>query len=133
MPSRVERLTIRWLLRAALLGTIVIAIWGTLSSRYYQSQLSPAADAVIEVHGTGPTAAHDADTAEGSVSSQERGNALVIVSLKSEKVDWLKGVLGGWERNVYIVDGQALKQSSKLKIPKNKGREGMAYLRYSLL
>lgn len=64
------------------------------------------------------------------IIEKERGNALVVVSLKSEDTRWLGGLLEDWERNIYVVDGESLKEGAKLRIPKNKGREGMVYLRY---
>lgn len=61
---------------------------------------------------------------------KERPNAMVVVSLKSEDTSWLGGLLEDWERYIYVVDGEALKEGAKLRIPENKGREGMVYLRY---
>ncbi|MCJ1400354.1 hypothetical protein MMC11_003559 [Xylographa trunciseda] len=130
MPSHVERTAIRWLLRAALLGTIAFAIWGTLSSRY-STPSPPAEPSSPAPHHTGVDAVHDeVATTTTPEPAAERGNALVVVSLKEEKVDWLDGILPDWERNVYVVDGDALEAGARLRIPKNKGREGMAYLRY---
>lgn len=98
------------------------------------------------------------------------GNAVVVASLRGDEVGWLvdgdgdgDGVLKGWERFVYVADGEAIgvegggnggeegrekkrKKGKKgrgraidgvglkreLRIPKNKGREGMVYLRYVL-
>lgn len=130
MPSRAERTAIRWLLRAALLGTIGLAVWGTLAANYRpQSQVpQPATSSVASVPVTG-----EKDNTKGSTegSTEGRGNALVVVSLKGENVDWLDGVLDGWERNVYVADGAALEEGAELGIPRNKGREGMVYLRYA--
>ncbi|MCJ1378664.1 hypothetical protein MMC17_001763 [Xylographa soralifera] len=128
MPLHIERLAIRWLLRAALLGTIFIAIWGTLSSRHYPST-PPAEHGTINPHNAGSDAVQDVVPALDDPAA-ERGNALVVVSLKDENVDWLEGILPDWERNVYVVDGAALEAGAKLRIPKNKGREGMAYLSF---
>ena len=75
-----------------------------------------------------------------------RGNALVVASLKGEDTGWLDRVeqVRGWERVVYVVDGQETGGWGKKagwglkgggggggdKVPRNKGREGMVYLRY---
>lgn len=128
MPSRIERLTIKWLLRVALLGTITFAVWGSLSSWYpqkasLQQATRPAEDATNDM-------SEYAEAINASVPGKERGNALVVVSLKSEDTSWLGGLLEEWERLIYVVDGEALKEGAKLRIPKNKGREGMVYLRY---
>jgi len=128
MPSRIERLTIKWLLRVALLGTITFAVWGSLSSWYpqkasLQQATRPAEDATNDMP-------EYAEAINASVPGKERGNALVVVSLKSEDTSWLGGLLEEWERLIYVVDGEALKEGAKLRIPKNKGREGMVYLRY---
>jgi len=72
----------------------------------------------------------NAEARNTPILKEERGNALVVVSLKSEDISWLGGLLEVWERNIYVVDGGALKEGAKLRIPKNKGREGMVYLRY---
>ncbi|MCJ1282176.1 hypothetical protein MMC26_001499 [Xylographa opegraphella] len=101
-PPHFERLALRWLLRAALLGTVAVAVWNTLARSSQPSQPSRA----------------------------DRGNALVVVSQRGDDVSWLEGVLPGWERNVYVVDGEALREGARLRIPRNKGREGMAYLRW---
>ncbi|MCJ1392605.1 hypothetical protein MMC18_005475 [Xylographa bjoerkii] len=127
MPSRIERTAIRWLLRAALLGTISFAIWGTLSRRYDPST-PPVEQGTPEPHHAGIDTVDDIAPTPEPVAP--RGNALVVVSLKEEKVDWLDGILPEWERNVYVVDGEALSEGAKLRIPKNKGREGMVYLSF---
>ena len=52
----------------------------------------------------------------------------MVASLKKDDTSWLQeGIenLEGWERNIYVVDGEG-----NLKVPKNKGREGMVYLTY---
>ena len=127
MPSRIERLTIKWLLRVALLGTITFAVWDSLSSWYPQKAslhqaTQPADDVTNDM-------SQYAQATKAPLSEKERGNALVVVSLKSEDTSWLGGLLEEWERNIYVVDGEALDKGSKLRIPKNKGREGMVYLR----
>ncbi|MCJ1413878.1 hypothetical protein MMC32_000203 [Xylographa parallela] len=129
MPPHIERTAIRWLLRAALLGTICIAVWGTLSSRPDRST-ALTEHGVTESHHTGVDGdGHDAVPAPTDPTA-ERGNALVVVSQKGDNVSWLEGVLPDWERNVYVVDGDALEEGAKLRIPKNKGREGMVYLSF---
>ena len=50
--------------------------------------------------------------------------ALVVASQKDDNTTWLSDYFPQWEKNVYMVDNA----ESKLKVPKNKGREGMAYL-----
>ena len=128
MPSRIERLTVRWLLRVALLGTISFAVWSSIPSWIYPQKPS------VELSNSGLQGVtgdliQDVQTPVAPVIEKERGNALVVVRLKSENIDWLEGLLEGWERNIYVVD-EALKEGTRLSIPKNKGREGMAYLRY---
>ncbi|MCJ1245763.1 hypothetical protein MMC30_002967 [Trapelia coarctata] len=129
MPSRIERLTIKWLLRVALLGTISFAVWGSLSSWYHpqkarlQQATQPVEDATNEM-------LQYAEATNTPIQGKERGNALVVVSLKSEDTSWLGGLLEEWERNIYVVDGEALKEGAQLRIPKNKGREGMVYLSF---
>ena len=105
MPQRAERLAIRWLLRCTVLALIAIALWSTLYDDYPHG---------LESSSNGTT---------------DRGNALVVASLKTDDTLWLRqGIenLEGWERNIYVVDG-----GGGLRVPKNKGREGMVYLTYA--
>ena len=129
MPSRIERLTVRWLLRVALLGTISFFIWSSLPA-WLHPQKPSVERPNSELRGAAGGPAEDVQTLVEPVIEQERGNALVVVKLKNENTDWLEGLLEGWERNIYVVDDDALKEGAKLRIPKNKGREGMAYLRH---
>ena len=120
MPQRAERLAIRWLLRCTVLALIAIAIW----SQLYDGQSPGLAP------GAAPGAIENSDNSSTLPSDgrQLRGNALVVASLKKDDTTWLqKGIenLEGWERNIYVVDGVG-----DLRVPKNKGREGMVYLTY---
>ena len=162
MPSRIERLTIRWLLRITLLATVSFAffsLWKQKKQREHlqelQTQLATGADFVVEENAVnGAATADETQIAGEAVESTKarvednagkanaladalniRGNALVIASLKNEDTSWLDGVLPDWERFIYVADGEALEEGGEkgLKIPKNKGREGMVYLRYVLL
>ena len=161
-PPRFERAALRWLLRAALLGTVGFAVWGTFfergGGRYEREEgaaeakqddegvlrggedVAPPFDATGPVSGGGAVesasgvgaveALSGAGAVESGVEAGERGNALVVVSQHGDDVTWLEGVLPGWERNVYVVDGEALQEGARLGIPRNKGREGMVYLRW---
>lgn len=129
MPSRIERLTRRWLLRVALLGTIAFAIWDSLSAWYPRQRARLQQVAQVGKSATS-TMVHNAEARNTPILERERGNALVVVSLKSEDTSWLGGLLKDWERYIYVADGEALKEGAKLRIPMNKGREGMVYLRY---
>ena len=70
----------------------------------------------------------DADEPQKVEKVVERGNALVVASLKGDDVEWLKDVQPGWEKNIYVANDDGEKA---LRIPKNKGRESMVYLRYA--
>ena len=129
MPSRIERLTVRWLLRVALLGTVSFAVWSSLPSWLYPQNASVELS-TSGLQGVADGPLQNARTPVAPMIEKERGNALVVVKLKSESTDWLKDLLEGWERNIYVVDDEALKEGARLSIPKNKGREGMVYLRH---
>jgi hypothetical protein len=122
MASRVERMARRWLLRVALLGTISFAVYSSLSSWYYPEQANRQKGASTAQGG-------DLIGNKQNVGQAERGNAIVVAKMRSESTSWLGRVLPGWEPNIYVVDGAALIDDAKLRIPKNKGREGMVYLR----
>ncbi|KAF2746682.1 hypothetical protein M011DRAFT_403778 [Sporormia fimetaria CBS 119925] len=51
---------------------------------------------------------------------------LVVASLARDDVEWLDTYFADWTKNVYVVDDA----SAPLTVPKNKGREAMAYLTY---
>ena len=116
MPQRAERLAVRWLLRCTVLALIAIVVW----SQFYDDPSRGPAPGIIDtwVNDTAPLAEGD----------QSRGNALVVASLRKDDTAWLQeGIenLEGWERNIYVVDGEG-----DLRVPKNRGREGMVYLTY---
>ncbi|MCJ1321528.1 hypothetical protein MMC15_006873, partial [Xylographa vitiligo] len=162
-PPRIERTALRWLLRAALLATVAVAVWSTLARRSPAAGGMRLADGAGGLSSYGPLATLDAlvepadpdalpESASSASSSStlaqlagpdalpepdslpeptSRGNALVVVSQRGDNVSWLEGVLPGWERNVYVVDGAALEEgATRLRIPRNKGREGMVYLSF---
>lgn len=54
-----------------------------------------------------------------------RRTAVVVAKTAFENVTWLDEYFPQWEKNIYSVDDR----EAKLKIPKNKGRESMVYLR----
>ena len=123
MPQRAERLAIRWLLRCTILALIAIAIWSQL---YDNRPRDPAL--TTPGKGENDTTSPSSDKEQQQQQQQERGNALVVASLKKDDTSWLReGIenLEGWERNINVVDGEG-----GLKVPKNKGREGMVYLTY---
>ena len=156
MPSRVERLTIRWLLRVTLLATVSLAAYSLWTQKKQQEALLgevekhageiaggiavSGAEIASETQGVGESPqSHAIENKEKGVAlelstegQKTRGNALVIASLKHEDTSWLEGILPDWERAIYVSDGEALEDGGKqgLRIPKNKGREGMVYLRY---
>jgi hypothetical protein len=60
-----------------------------------------------------------------------RNNAIVMATLRGDDNEWLDQVLPGWERFVYVVDAKEGERLGKglLRVPKNKGREAMVFLR----
>ncbi|KAH0556769.1 hypothetical protein GP486_005441 [Trichoglossum hirsutum] len=63
-----------------------------------------------------------------STSESERSpeKELVVASLKDEDTLWLSEFFPDWRTNIYVVNDP----SAPLTVPKNKGREAIAYLTY---
>jgi hypothetical protein len=53
---------------------------------------------------------------------------LVVASLVGDDTSWLDEFFSDWKTNIYVVNDP----SASLTVPKNKGREAMAYLTYAL-
>ena len=56
----------------------------------------------------------------------KRRTAVVVASQRTENATWLSTYFPNWEKNIYAVDDP----TAELTVPKNKGRESMAYLTY---
>ncbi|QSS53829.1 hypothetical protein I7I53_01211 [Histoplasma capsulatum var. duboisii H88] len=52
--------------------------------------------------------------------------AVVVAGLRSSNTKWLSDAFPHWDKHIYIADDEL----SRLRIPKNKGREAMVYLTY---
>ncbi|OJJ44001.1 hypothetical protein ASPZODRAFT_72227 [Penicilliopsis zonata CBS 506.65] len=59
-------------------------------------------------------------------SQQTIHKAMVMASVKSDNTSWLFELFPDWHKSIYMVDDM----SAKLTVPRNKGRESMAYLTY---
>ena len=122
MPPRIDsRFTIRWLLRCTVLALITIAVWSTLFSQF-SGKLS---------YAPGENGSGELGVQNGRI--KETPNALVVASLKKDDNSWLedegiKQNLEGWERRIYVVDAEGGSEGD-LRVPENKGREAMVYLR----
>lgn len=74
----------------------------------------------------------DGKTGEGKVGTKKpdfqtplgKRTAVVVASQKTEDPTWLDEYFPKWEKYIYRVDDS----KTKLKVPKNKGRESMVYL-----
>lgn len=55
---------------------------------------------------------------------------LVIASYKSQDVSWIKDIPSDWSIKRYLMDDQSSHPSGGLSVPRNFGREAMAYLTY---
>jgi hypothetical protein len=149
MPTRFERTIFRWLARVAILFVVTIALWhfATPSSypldvdttTLYQQQKA-AQEAEMEVQrianeqaGITSTSNYVLPTSVLAAAKEGRtDNAIVVASMQGDNTSWLDpeaGLLPGWERNIYIVNKDTYEKSDRLRIPKNKGREAMVYLR----
>jgi len=64
-------------------------------------------------------------TLNGHAGNGTRRTAVVVAKTASEDATWLDDYFPQWEKNIYSVGDR----NAKLKIPKNKGRESMVYLR----
>ena len=52
---------------------------------------------------------------------------LVVASLVGDDISWLDELFSDWKTNIYVVNDP----NAPLTVPKNKGREAMAYLTYA--
>ena len=52
---------------------------------------------------------------------------LVVASLVGDDISWLDEPFSDWKTNIYVVNDP----NASLTVPKNKGREAMAYLTYA--
>ncbi|ODH49013.1 hypothetical protein GX48_04838 [Paracoccidioides brasiliensis] len=59
-----------------------------------------------------------------SSDGHEQQVAVVVAGLRSSNTKWLRKSFPHWDTHIYIANDE----SSKLRIPKNKGREAMVYL-----
>jgi len=64
------------------------------------------------------------ETKDGGKKSNAKRTAVVVATQKSEDPKWLDEYFPSWEKFIYSVDDR----NAKLTVPKNKGRESMAYL-----
>ncbi|KAL5395692.1 hypothetical protein PMIN06_003583 [Paraphaeosphaeria minitans] len=63
---------------------------------------------------------------QDEAGTRPRRTAVVVAKTAFENATWLDDYFPQWEKNIYSVgDGE-----TKMKIPKNKGRESMVYLSY---
>lgn len=69
------------------------------------------------------TSTTDSTSTKGPLS-QAPFKGIVVASVKSDDTSWLAEELPDWHANVYVTDDP----HAKLTVPKNKGREAMAYL-----
>lgn len=51
---------------------------------------------------------------------------LVVASQTTDDTTWLENAFPEWSKEIYVTDDQ----NAALTVPKNRGREGMVYLRY---
>ena len=77
--------------------------------------------------GLGPHKAARYQTKNHTPSSRKD---LVIASYKSQDVSWIKEIPSDWTIKRYLLDEQSPKPSGGLPVPRNFGREAMAYLTY---
>ena len=114
MPLLFERGSFRRKpLRALFLSALIIVVLFKLISSHRPVIAAPEGIAVVD---------------HSKTKAEERGNAIVVASLKGDDVKWLKDVRPEWEKNIYIADDE--ERRGELRIPRNKGRESMVYLRY---
>lgn len=52
--------------------------------------------------------------------------ALIVASQTKDNTTWLNDVFPDWEKKIYVTDDE----NATLRVPRNKGREGTAYLTY---
>ncbi|KAI9739291.1 MAG: hypothetical protein M1834_007504 [Cirrosporium novae-zelandiae] len=57
---------------------------------------------------------------------KQEDKIVVMARMAIENVDWVEKYLPEWQRAIYVVDDP----NAEFKVPKNKGREAMAYLTY---
>ncbi|QSS55642.1 DUF3431 superfamily domain-containing protein [Histoplasma capsulatum var. duboisii H88] len=57
---------------------------------------------------------------------------IVMAKLEEEDTDWVQDELPDWQRAIYVVNPsqKTLNDPNALTVPRNKGRESMAYLSY---
>lgn len=79
-------------------------------------------DAIKPLLGQSSTSKSNASANTGN---NTRRTAVVVAKVNADNATWLEDYFPQWEKNIYIVD----EEKAKLKIPKNKGRESMVYLR----
>ncbi|MCJ1255242.1 hypothetical protein MMC24_003058 [Lignoscripta atroalba] len=114
MPLLFERGSFRRKpLRALFLSALIIVVLFKLISSHRPVIAAPEGIAVVD---------------HSKTKAEERGNAIVVASLKGDDVKWLKDVRPEWEKNIYIADDE--ERRGELRIPRNKGRESMVYLSF---
>lgn len=114
---KIKRLVAAAALCACLLLFLRISIQQTSSSYSEDSKpnelINSASDRLLSTETQSPT--KNDDKLE-----------LVVAKLSREDSTWLFKYFPGWVKKVYVVDDLA----AALTVPKNKGRESMAYLTY---
>ena len=60
----------------------------------------------------------------GFSNTATAGVALVVASQTTDDTTWLEDAFSNWERYIYVTDDA----HASLRVPANKGREGMVYL-----
>ncbi|OCL02316.1 hypothetical protein AOQ84DRAFT_443459 [Glonium stellatum] len=66
---------------------------------------------------------HESNKVDRTIALEKE---LVVASLVGDDTSWLNEFLFDWKTNIYVVNDP----SAPLTVPKNKGREAMAYLTY---
>jgi hypothetical protein len=116
----------------ALLTWLFVALVLHLRAERERSiQLHNRTSSAITNPPLGATIARPRTSIARSASAGDAGNrrsrrtAVVIATTASENATWLDDYFPQWEKNIYSVGDR----EAKLKVPQNKGRESMVYLR----
>jgi hypothetical protein len=125
LPGRAAALALlSWLfvalvlhLRAEREGSIQFSTLNRISS----AVTNPPRGAAV----AGPKTSSAGRASTDDTGDRTRRTAVVVATTASENASWLDDYFPQWEKNIYTVGDR----KAKLKIPKNKGRESMVYLR----
>ncbi|KAF1962208.1 hypothetical protein CC80DRAFT_487725 [Byssothecium circinans] len=103
-----------------------VGLWGQETDT---TTTAPVRTHTHEVGNKGSESKHNGGVKfgnDGTKKAGKRRTAVVVASRTSENATWLEEHFPQWEKYIYHVDDA----TAKLKVPKNKGREGMVYLTF---